>query len=96
MHIFLSQDNHILDYPRSQALKEANFSFEDYLVLCHCADQTHFDPHCTKTQQGYTCMAAVDKDRATRAIEVGYSVTLSKLEPPTCTPKNNMLVGIPS
>ncbi|XP_022169635.1 glutathione S-transferase C-terminal domain-containing protein [Myzus persicae] len=90
------QDNHILEYPRSQALRQANFSFEDYLVLCHCADQTHFDPNCTKTQQGYTCMAAVDKDRASRAIEVGYNVTLSKLEPPTCTPKNNMLIGIPS
>jgi len=90
------QDNHILKYPRSQALRKANFSFQDYLVLCHCADQTHFDPNCTKTQQGYTCMAAVDKDRATRAVEVGYNVTLSKLEPFTCTPKNNMLIGIPS
>lgn len=84
-----------MKYPRSQALRLANFSFEDYLVLCHCADQTHFDSNCTKTQQGYTCMAAVDKDRAMRAIEVGYNVTISKLEPPTCTPKNNMLVGIP-
>ncbi|VVC29165.1 Hypothetical protein CINCED_3A025171 [Cinara cedri] len=90
------QDNHILKYPRSQALRQANFSFEDYLVLCHCADQTHFNPNCTKTQQGYTCMAAVDTDRATRAIEVGYSVKLTKLDPPTCTPKNNMIIGIPS
>ncbi|XP_050421978.1 glutathione S-transferase C-terminal domain-containing protein homolog [Adelges cooleyi] len=89
------QDNHILEYPRSQALKQAHFTFKDYLVLCHCADQTHFDPNCTKTQQGYTCMAAVDKDRATRAIEAGYAVTLYKLKPPTCTPKNNMLIGIP-
>lgn len=41
-------------------------------------------------------MGAVDKDRATRAMEFGYNVTLSKLEPPTCTPKNNMLIGVPS
>jgi len=41
-------------------------------------------------------MAAVDKDCASRAIEVGYNVTLSKLKPPICTLKNNMLIGIPS
>ncbi|XP_050538931.1 glutathione S-transferase C-terminal domain-containing protein isoform X2 [Daktulosphaira vitifoliae] len=88
------QDNHILEYPRSQVLR-TNLTFEDYLVLCHCADQTHFDPKCSKTLQGFSCMAAVDEDRATRAIESGYNVTLSKLIPPTCTPKNNILVGIP-
>ena len=46
-------------------------------------------------EQGLLCMDLVDTDRALAARELGYSVTLAKLSPPSCTPKNNLLVGVP-
>lgn len=65
-----------------------------YLVLGHCADQTHKNEY-SKSEQGEKCMAFVDIDRCIQAKEEGYTVYLAKLVPPTCSPKNNLLVGIP-
>ena len=39
-------------------------------------------------------MDIVDSDRGHEAIERGYEVKLTKLQPRTCTPKNNLLIGL--
>lgn len=88
------QNNHILTYPRSQVFRDSAMTLHEYLVLGHSADQTH-DEHNAKTDQGKICMGIIDTDRCLQAKEAGYSVTLAKLIPESCTPKNNLLVGIP-
>ncbi|XP_059082180.1 glutathione S-transferase C-terminal domain-containing protein homolog [Tigriopus californicus] len=85
------QENHILTYPKSLAFQEMSWNFRDYLVLGHTADQTHVNHE--KTLQGFRAMDIVDSDRALEAIERGYQVQLTTLWPPSCTPKNNLLVG---
>ena len=62
-------------------------------MLAHCADQTHAGD--IKSDQGYRAMDIVDTDRCEAVREEGYSVTLSKLHPPDCTPKNNLIVALP-
>jgi len=86
------QKNHVVSYPRSSVL--APLSHRYYLVLGHCADQTHQQLY-DKSAQGERCMAIVDYDRCQLARQHGYTVSLAKLLPPSCSPKNNLLVGIP-
>ncbi|XP_049876057.1 glutathione S-transferase C-terminal domain-containing protein homolog [Pectinophora gossypiella] len=81
-----------LAYPRSNLFK--NISIDQYLCIGHAADQTH-EEH-PLTVRGAKCMAIIDSDRGRLAEEFGYKVTLSRLKPLSCTPKNNLLVGIPS
>lgn len=88
------QPNHMIVYPRSHVFRTSKLSLKEYLVLGHSSDQTH-DQENVKTSQGNKCMGIIDTDRCLRAKELGYFVSLSKLEPPSCTPKNNLLVGIP-
>ena len=71
----------------------SRLSLTSYEVLAHCADQTHAGD--MKAAQGFLAMDIVDTDRCERVREKGYSVTLSKLQPPSCTPKNNLIVGQP-
>ncbi|KAL1137676.1 hypothetical protein AAG570_009372 [Ranatra chinensis] len=80
------QSNHILKYPQSVEFCNAGLSERDYLVLGHCADQAG-------TDQGEKGMQIVDTDRCLAAECLGYNVRLSKLSPPTCTPRNNLIVG---
>lgn len=82
-----------LTYPRSKMFINSDLKYVEYLNLAHAADQTH-DKDNVKTKQGYYCMDVVDTDRKLQAIEEGYQVYLGKLQPPACTPKNNLLVGI--
>lgn len=86
-------DCHHLSYPRSEKFKKNNVGYKDYLIIGHAADQTH-DKDNSKTDQGYLCMNIIDLDRQFYAEEYGYKVSLSKLEPTSCTPKNNLLVGL--
>ncbi|KAJ8298327.1 hypothetical protein KUTeg_024858 [Tegillarca granosa] len=65
----------------------------DYLTLGHAADQTEFN--IALEEQGKYCMNLVDTDRASQARERGFTVTLCGLKPLICTPKNNLLIGIP-
>ena len=88
------QNNHVVTYPRSQFLRDSTMTVHEYLVLGHAADQTH-DECNAKTDQGKLCMGIIDMDRCLHAKEAGYTVSLAKLIPETCTPKNNLLVGIP-
>lgn len=64
------------------------------MCIGHAADQTHEDH--PLTERGMRCMAAIDSDRARLAQEFDYEVTLSKLNFLSCTPKNNLLIGVPS
>lgn len=88
------QDCHRLTYPRSNVFKE-HLKNREYLFLSHAADQTHEYEQNMKTTQGYQCMRIVDTDRKLYAEQFGYKVHLGQLIPPTCTPKNYLLVGIP-
>ncbi|XP_044734881.1 glutathione S-transferase C-terminal domain-containing protein homolog [Chrysoperla carnea] len=87
-------DCHHLTYPRSRIFRESGLTLKDYLVLGHSADQTHGDEH-VKSKQGNLCMNIIDTDRMFQAKEFKYAVCLGKLEPNTCTPKNNLVVGWP-
>lgn len=44
---------------------------------------------------GRYCMNLVDTDRLAYTEEKGYDVILCSLQPLTCTPKNNLLIGTP-
>ncbi|XP_075980144.1 glutathione S-transferase C-terminal domain-containing protein homolog [Anticarsia gemmatalis] len=81
-----------LVYPRSNRF--GSVPIEQYLCIGHAADQTH-EEH-PLAVRGARCMAVIDSDRARLAEEFGYKVTLSRLKPLTCTPKNNLLVGVPT
>lgn len=81
-----------LVYPRSRCF--SGISIDQYLCIGHTADQTH-EEH-PLTVRGAKCMAIIDSDRGRLAEEYGYKVTLSRLKPLTCTPKNNLLLGIPT
>ncbi|KAK7097418.1 glutathione S-transferase C-terminal domain-containing protein-like isoform X2 [Littorina saxatilis] len=85
------QRTHLLDYPRSRMYQDKNVSYTEFLTLGHAADQTEFN--IALEQQGRQCMNLVDSDRAELAREAGYSVTLTSLQPLTCSPKNNLLIG---
>lgn len=82
-----------LTYPRSKMFCNSELKYVEYLYLAHAADQTH-DNENAKTKQGYFYMDVVDTDRKLQAAENGYEVHLGKLQPVSCTPKNNLLVGI--
>ncbi|KAK4301438.1 hypothetical protein Pmani_026423 [Petrolisthes manimaculis] len=87
------QANHILAYPRSQIYKDLSLTQNQYLTLGHGADQTHGQDN-PKTSQGQQCMRLVDSDRLAAAQELGYSVSLTLMQPPHCTPKNHILIGV--
>ncbi|KAB1282311.1 Glutathione S-transferase C-terminal domain-containing protein, partial [Camelus dromedarius] len=44
---------------------------------------------------GKQCMCLVDLDRARAAEERGYSIQVISMQPESCSPKNNMIVGVP-
>lgn len=83
----------VITYPRSKVFQGTGLEYREYLCLAHAADQTH-DNNNAKTKQGYFCMDVVDTDRKLYAVENGYEVVLGKLQPDSCTPKNNLLVGV--
>ncbi|GJQ80269.1 putative methyltransferase [Trypoxylus dichotomus] len=82
-----------LKYPRSTEVSKLQISNKEYLNIAHAADQTH-DEKNAKTEQGFLCMDIIDTDRKLMAESHGYTVHLGKLQPPSCTPKNNLLVGL--
>ncbi|KAI8439262.1 hypothetical protein MSG28_013099 [Choristoneura fumiferana] len=81
-----------LVYPKSKAF--SSVTLEQYLTVGHAADQTH--EGCPLTARGDWCMAVMDSDRLRLAKEYGYEVSLSRLTPLSCTPKNNLLIGVSS
>ncbi|KAL8575601.1 hypothetical protein ACOMHN_028622 [Nucella lapillus] len=85
------QRTHLLTYPRSRLYRDRQVTYKEFLTLGHAADQTEFN--IALEQQGRQCMNLVDSDRAHLAREAGYTVTLTSLQPLTCSPKNNLLIG---
>lgn len=85
-----------ISYPRSDFFRRNDITAQDFMHIAHCADQAHDlakSSNAKKSVQGQFCMDVVDTDRKMHAEECGYSVTLSRLHPEDCTPKNRLLVG---
>ncbi|NXY42030.1 GSTCD protein, partial [Ceuthmochares aereus] len=82
-------------YPRSQRFKEI-LSYKEHMILCRFADQTAVQLPPERRLIGKQCMGLVDLDRAWAAEERNYSVQVTSMEPESCSPKNNMFVGIPA
>ncbi|KAM6428918.1 glutathione S-transferase C-terminal domain-containing protein [Rhynochetos jubatus] len=82
-------------YPQSRQFKEI-LSYKEHMVLCRFADQTAAQLPPERKRIGKQCMGLVDLDRAWAAAERNYSVQVMSMEPESCSPKNNMLVGVPA
>ncbi|KFQ27703.1 Glutathione S-transferase C-terminal domain-containing protein, partial [Merops nubicus] len=81
-------------YPRSHQFKEI-LSYKEHMILCRFADQTAVQLPPERRLIGKQCMGLVDLDRAWAAEERNYSVQVISMEPESCSPKNDMIVGIP-
>lgn len=82
-------------YPRSNQFKEI-LSYKEHMILCRFADQTAVQLPPERRLIGKQCMGLVDLDRAWAAEGSHYSVQVISMEPESCSPKNNMFVGIPT
>uniref|UniRef100_A0A672GZB7 Glutathione S-transferase C-terminal domain-containing protein n=1 Tax=Salarias fasciatus TaxID=181472 RepID=A0A672GZB7_SALFA len=67
----------------------------EHMILCRFADQTAVQLPPERRLTGKHCMGLVDLDRSWAAETHGYSVQVMTMEPESCSPKNNMLVGRP-
>ncbi|XP_067901865.1 glutathione S-transferase C-terminal domain-containing protein [Heterodontus francisci] len=82
-------------FPRSQKFKSV-LSYKEHMVLCRFADQTAVQLPVERRIIGKKCMGLVDLDRAWSAEEHGYTAYVSSMEPDSCSPKNNLIVGTSS
>ncbi|XP_061535772.1 glutathione S-transferase C-terminal domain-containing protein isoform X2 [Phycodurus eques] len=81
-------------FPRSKKFQET-LIYKEHMVLCRFADQTAPQLPPERRLIGKQCMGLVDLDRSWSAESHGYRVQVMTMEPETCSPKNNMLVGRP-
>ncbi|XP_078065368.1 glutathione S-transferase C-terminal domain-containing protein [Mustelus asterias] len=79
-------------FPRSQKFKSI-LSYKEHMILCRFADQTAVQLPPERRIIGKNCMGLVDLDRAWSAEEHGYLAYVTSMEPDTCSPKNNLIVG---
>lgn len=86
------QDTHLLMYPLSKKFQSTELSKKDYTLLAHFADRNEVNT--PTADQGEVCMGLIDTDRAFYAQEQGYKTYLTTLQPVTCSPKHNLLIGI--
>ncbi|XP_077984395.1 glutathione S-transferase C-terminal domain-containing protein-like [Glandiceps talaboti] len=86
---------HVITYPRSPKFQQV-LSEEEYVLLGHAADQTPWQFETPIARQGKKCMGLIDEDRLEAAKDSGYQVTICTMQPPSCSPKNDLLIGIPS
>ncbi|XP_061100226.1 glutathione S-transferase C-terminal domain-containing protein isoform X1 [Conger conger] len=82
-------------FPRSQKFLDT-LSYKEHMILCRFADQTAVQLPPDRRLIGKQCMGLVDLDRSWTAEAHGYSVQVMTMEPDSCSPKNNMLVGVPA
>ncbi|XP_048855742.1 glutathione S-transferase C-terminal domain-containing protein isoform X2 [Brienomyrus brachyistius] len=82
-------------FPRSKRFSDV-LSYKEHMILCRFADQTAGQLPPDRQLIGKQCMGLVDLDRAWAAESLGYSVRVLTMEPASCSPKNNMLVGVPA
>ncbi|XP_066933952.1 glutathione S-transferase C-terminal domain-containing protein-like [Clytia hemisphaerica] len=80
-------------YPKSTKFKCLEPDF--YHILAHSADQTNNNPLSEYNIQGKNSMILVDLDRKLHAMEKGNynEIDILTMDPVTCSPKNNMIVG---
>ncbi|KAG7458671.1 hypothetical protein MATL_G00223060 [Megalops atlanticus] len=81
-------------FPRSKRFLDT-LSYKEHMILCRFADQTAVQLPPDRRLIGKQCMGLVDLDRSWTAEAHGYSVEVMTMEPDSCSPKNNMLVGVP-
>uniref|UniRef100_A0A452GI05 Uncharacterized protein n=1 Tax=Gopherus agassizii TaxID=38772 RepID=A0A452GI05_9SAUR len=81
-------------FPRSHQFKEV-LSYKEHMILCRFADQTAVQLPPKRRLIGKHCMGLVDLDRAWAAEGCNYSVQVMSMEPESCSPKNNLVVGVP-
>ncbi|XP_057698631.1 glutathione S-transferase C-terminal domain-containing protein isoform X2 [Corythoichthys intestinalis] len=82
-------------FPRSKKFQDT-LTYKEHMILCRFADQTALQLPPERRLIGKQCMGLVDLDRSWSAESHGYRVRVMTMEPETCSPKNNMLVGRPS
>ncbi|KAL3667154.1 hypothetical protein V7S43_008093 [Phytophthora oleae] len=87
-----------LAYPRSAALA-TELSRTEYEVLAKAADFGHSSSaavaHTEINRRRRRCKTLLESDRNMRAEEAQYDTFMFVMHPPTATPKNDVLVGIP-
>ncbi|XP_041511081.1 glutathione S-transferase C-terminal domain-containing protein [Microtus oregoni] len=88
------QNTSKFNFPKSEKFKKT-LSYKEHMILCRFADQTAVQLPPQRRLIGKQCMCLVDMDRATAAEEHSYSVQVVSMEPESCSPKNNMIVGVP-
>ncbi|XP_062055768.1 glutathione S-transferase C-terminal domain-containing protein isoform X2 [Lepus europaeus] len=88
------QNTSKFNFPKSEQFKNT-LSYKEHMILCRFADQTAVQLPPQRRLIGKQCMCLVDMDRARAAEEHGYSVQVISMEPESCSPKNNMIVGVP-
>ncbi|XP_024430625.2 glutathione S-transferase C-terminal domain-containing protein [Desmodus rotundus] len=88
------QNTSKFNFPKSEQFKKT-LSYKEHMILCRFADQTAVQLPAPRRLVGKQCMCLVDLDRARAAEEHGYSVQVMSMEPESCSPKNNMIVGVP-
>ena len=80
-------------YPKSEAF--SCLTKEQYFLLARSADQTSSDCENEYNKQGKRGMLLIDHDRALNAQSRGsYKTHIYLMIPESCSPKNNILVGI--
>ncbi|KAM5287608.1 glutathione S-transferase C-terminal domain-containing protein isoform 1-T1 [Hipposideros larvatus] len=82
-------------FPKSEQFKKT-LSYKEHMILCRFSDQTAVQLPPQRRLIGKQCMCLVDLDRARAAEERGYSAQVISMEPESCSPKNNMIVGVPA
>ncbi|XP_060782454.1 glutathione S-transferase C-terminal domain-containing protein isoform X2 [Neoarius graeffei] len=82
-------------FPRSKKFADA-LMYKEHMILCRFADQTAVQLPTERRLIGKRCMGLVDLDRSWAAETHGYSVKVITMEPESCSPKNNMIVGVPA
>ncbi|XP_024609808.1 glutathione S-transferase C-terminal domain-containing protein [Neophocaena asiaeorientalis asiaeorientalis] len=88
------QNTSKFNFPKSEQFKKT-LSYKEHMILCRFADQTAVQLPPQRRLIGKQCMFLVDLDRARAAEERGYSIQVMSMEPESCSPKNNMIVGVP-
>ncbi|XP_044045718.1 glutathione S-transferase C-terminal domain-containing protein isoform X1 [Siniperca chuatsi] len=81
-------------FPKSKRFQET-LTYKEHMILCRFADQTAVQLPPERRLIGKQCMGLVDLDRLWAAETHGYLVRVMTMEPESCSPKNNMLVGRP-
>ncbi|KAM4052087.1 glutathione S-transferase C-terminal domain-containing protein isoform 2-T2 [Anomaloglossus baeobatrachus] len=82
-------------FPRSCRFQDV-LSYKEHMVLCRFADQTAVQLPPERRLIGKNCMGLVDLDRAWAAQQYGYKAQVISMEPESCSPKNNLIVGCPN